>query len=72
MAQLGQSARIHKAFTEAWIPPALRAGITGEHRPDGFALVLGRAVKDGGLPPLAHNADFPRFVSHLLGVRTAS
>jgi len=48
------------------------SGRTGEHRPDGFALVLGRAVKDGGLPPLAHNADFPRFVSHLLGVRTGS
>lgn len=48
------------------------SGRTGEHRPDGFALVLGRAVKDGGLPPLAHNGDFPRFVSHLLDVRTAS
>jgi predicted AlkP superfamily phosphohydrolase/phosphomutase len=44
-------------------------GRTGEHRPDGFALVLGRKAKEGGLPPLAHNSDFPRFVSHLLGVR---
>ena len=48
------------------------SGRTGEHRPDGFALVLGRGVKEGGLPPLAHNRDFPRFVSHLLGVRTGS
>lgn len=46
------------------------SGRTGEHRPNGFALVLGRGVKEGGLPPLAHNSDFPRFVSHLLGVRT--
>lgn len=45
------------------------SGRTGEHRPDGFALVLGRRVAQGGLPPLAHNQDFPRFVSHLLGVR---
>ncbi|HET9488818.1 MAG TPA: alkaline phosphatase family protein [Methylomirabilota bacterium] len=48
------------------------SGRTGEHRPGGFALVLGRGVKEGGLPPLAHNRDFPRFVSHLLGVRTGS
>lgn len=48
------------------------SGRTGEHRSGGFALVLGRGVKDGGLPPLAHNGDFPRFVSHLLGVRTGS
>jgi predicted AlkP superfamily phosphohydrolase/phosphomutase len=46
------------------------SGRTGEHRPDGFALVLGRAVKNGGLPPLAHNRGFRRFVSDLLGVRT--
>ena len=45
------------------------SGRTGEHRPDGFALLLGRGVKQDGLPPLAHNRDFPRFVSHLLGVR---
>jgi predicted AlkP superfamily phosphohydrolase/phosphomutase len=44
-------------------------GRTGEHRPEGFAIVLGPAMRDGGLPPLAHNQDFPRFVSHLLGVR---
>jgi predicted AlkP superfamily phosphohydrolase/phosphomutase len=48
------------------------SGRTGEHRPGGFALVLGRALKEGRLPPLAHNRDFPRFVSHLLGVRTKS
>jgi predicted AlkP superfamily phosphohydrolase/phosphomutase len=52
------------------IEAAPDSGRTGEHRPDGFALVLGRRVREGGLPPLAHNADFPRFVSHLLGVRT--
>lgn len=46
------------------------SGRTGEHRPDGFALMLGRRVKEHGLPPLVHNSDFPRFVSHLLGVRT--
>jgi predicted AlkP superfamily phosphohydrolase/phosphomutase len=45
------------------------SGRTGEHRPDGFALLFGRGVKEGGLPPLAHNRDFPNFVSHLLGVR---
>jgi predicted AlkP superfamily phosphohydrolase/phosphomutase len=48
------------------------SGRTGEHRANGFALVLGRGVKNGGLPPLAHGRDFPRFVSHLLGVRTGS
>ena len=48
------------------------SGRTGEHRSGGFALVLGRGVKDGGLPPLTHNDDFPRFVSHLLGVRRGS
>jgi predicted AlkP superfamily phosphohydrolase/phosphomutase len=48
------------------------SGRTGEHRSGGFALVLGRGVKEGGLPPLAHNRDFPRFVSHLLGVRPRS
>lgn len=48
------------------------SGRTGEHRPDGFALVLGRRAKEGGLPPLLHNSDFPRFVSHLLGVRAGS
>jgi predicted AlkP superfamily phosphohydrolase/phosphomutase len=51
------------------IRAAPAAGRTGEHRPDGFALIFGRGVKDGGLPPLAHSLDFPRFVSHLLGVR---
>jgi hypothetical protein len=48
------------------------SGRTGEHRPGGFALVLGAAAKAGGLPPLAHNADFPGFVAHLLGVRLGS
>jgi len=48
------------------------SGRTGEHRPGGFALVLGAAAKSGGLPPLAHNADFPGFVAHLLGVRLGS
>lgn len=48
------------------------SGRTGEHRPDGFALVLGHRVKEGGLPPLAHNSDIPRFVCHLLGVRAGS
>jgi predicted AlkP superfamily phosphohydrolase/phosphomutase len=47
-------------------------GRTGEHRSAGFALVLGPGLKHDGLPPLAHNSDFPRFVSHLLGVRTGS
>jgi predicted AlkP superfamily phosphohydrolase/phosphomutase len=45
------------------------SGRTGEHRPGGFALLLGRGVKEGRLAPLAHNRDFPAFVSHLLGVR---
>lgn len=48
------------------------SGRTGEHRPGGFAVVLGARASDGGLPPLAHNADFPRFVSHLLGARRRS
>jgi hypothetical protein len=55
------------------IEAAPDSGRTGEHRPDGFALVLGRAkgsLGEGGLPPLASNADFAGFVSHLLGVRT--
>jgi predicted AlkP superfamily phosphohydrolase/phosphomutase len=47
-------------------------GRTGEHRPDGFAFILGPALKKGGLPPLSHNSEFPRFVSHLLGVRMPS
>jgi predicted AlkP superfamily phosphohydrolase/phosphomutase len=45
------------------------SGRTGEHRPDGFAVLFGRGVKEGGLPPFAHNRDFPNFVSHLLGMR---
>jgi hypothetical protein len=54
-------------------PGLIRAtGRAGEHRPGGFALVLGRRMKEGGLPPLAQNADFPRFESHLLDVRTGS
>jgi predicted AlkP superfamily phosphohydrolase/phosphomutase len=48
------------------------SGRTGEHRPGGFALVLGRGLKNEGLPALTHNHDFPRFVSHLLGVRFGS
>jgi len=44
-------------------------GRTGEHRPEGFAVVLGAALQSGDLPPLGHNQDFPRFVSQLLGVR---
>jgi predicted AlkP superfamily phosphohydrolase/phosphomutase len=47
-------------------------GRTGEHRPDGFAFVLGPALKEGRLPPLSHNSEFARFVSHLLDVRTPS
>jgi predicted AlkP superfamily phosphohydrolase/phosphomutase len=43
------------------------SGRTGEHRPNGFALVLGRKIREQGLPSLTHNSDFPRFVSHLLG-----
>jgi len=42
-------------------------GRTGEHRYEGFAVVRGPALGRGGLPPLAHNQDFPRFVSRLLG-----
>jgi predicted AlkP superfamily phosphohydrolase/phosphomutase len=45
------------------------SGRTGEHRPDGFALMLGSRARQGGLPPLASNADFGRFASYLLGVR---
>jgi predicted AlkP superfamily phosphohydrolase/phosphomutase len=48
------------------------SGRTGEHRSNGFALVLGRGARNDGLPPLAHNHDFPRFVSHLLGVHPGS
>lgn len=44
-------------------------GRTGEHRPEGFALVLGAARRNGSIPPLAHNQDFPSAVRHLLGVR---
>jgi len=48
------------------------SGRTGEHRPDGFALVLGAAIKQGALPPLSHNSHFPHFVSHLLGLSIPS
>lgn len=41
-------------------------GRTGEHRPGGFALVVGRGVRTETLPPLAHNRHFPRLVTHLL------
>ena len=47
------------------------SGRTGEHRPNGFAIVLGRG-REGGLPALTHNSDFPEFVSHLLGIRSDS
>ena len=46
------------------------SGRTGEHRSGGFALVLGRGAKEGGLPQLSHNSDFPRFVSHLLDLHS--
>jgi predicted AlkP superfamily phosphohydrolase/phosphomutase len=46
------------------------SGRTGEHRPNGFLLLSGRKAREQGLPQLAHNSDFPRFVSHLLGVYT--
>jgi predicted AlkP superfamily phosphohydrolase/phosphomutase len=39
-------------------------GRTGEHNPGGFALVLGAALRQGSLPPLAHNRDFRAFVNH--------
>lgn len=48
------------------IEAAPDSGRTGEHRPDGFALVLGPRARQGGLPPLAHNGDFARFAKHLL------
>ncbi|MET0153656.1 MAG: alkaline phosphatase family protein [Candidatus Binatia bacterium] len=54
------------------IQAAPDSGRTGEHRPDGFAVVLGAGAAKGEFPPLAHNADFPRFVAHLLGVRLGS
>ncbi len=40
-------------------------GRGGEHRAEGFAVVLG--PERGALPPLAHNGDFAGFVRHLLG-----
>lgn len=43
-------------------------GRTGEHRPEGFALVVGPGARAGPLPPLAHNRDFPGFVTHLLNL----
>ncbi len=48
------------------------SGRTGEHRPEGFALILGNWLKEGGLPPLTHNIEFPRFVSHLMGMPAGS
>lgn len=53
------------------IEAAPDSGRTGEHRPDGFALLLGPRAKRGGLPPLAHNGDFARFAWELLGVGAA-
>jgi predicted AlkP superfamily phosphohydrolase/phosphomutase len=47
------------------------SGRTGEHRTQGFAIVLGAALRRDGLPPLAHNQDLRRFASHLLGVGAA-
>ena len=49
---------------------AADSGRTGEHRSGGFALILGRGVKQGELPQLSHNSDFPRFVGQLLGVHS--
>ena len=46
------------------------SGRTGEHRPDGFALVLGAAQRSGSMPPLRHIQDFPSAVRHLLGVHS--
>lgn len=48
------------------IEAAPDSGRNGEHRPDGFALVLGPRVTQDGLPPLAHNGDFARFAKRLL------
>jgi len=44
-------------------------GRTGEHRPEGFAIVLGPALQQTDLPRLAHNQDVAAFAKHLLGVR---
>lgn len=41
-------------------------GRCGEHRPRGFAVLLGPR-RHGALPPLAHGKDFPAFVRALLG-----
>jgi hypothetical protein len=41
-------------------------GRCGEHRPRGFAVLLGPR-RDESLPPLTHGKDFPAFVRALLG-----
>ena len=64
------SARVHSPELGT-IDALPDTGRTGEHRAEGFAIVLGPATRGGERPPLAHNQDFPRFVSHLLGVRRA-
>lgn len=50
---------------------SLGSGRGGEHQLEGFAIVTGRAARQGGLPPLGHNADFAGFVRHLTA-RSAS
>jgi predicted AlkP superfamily phosphohydrolase/phosphomutase len=46
-------------------------GRTGEHNPNGFALLLNHHGAVEQLPPLTHNTEFPAFVRHLLGLNAA-
>ena len=41
-------------------------GRTGEHRPNGFAVLLGQKPSMGQLPCLSHNKHFSEFVRYLL------
>jgi predicted AlkP superfamily phosphohydrolase/phosphomutase len=42
------------------------SGRTGEHRTNGFAVLLDQNGSIDRLPPLSHNTHFPGFVQHLL------
>lgn len=44
----------------------LTTGRTGEHQPNGFAIVTGNKRRLEGAPPLKHIVDFAEFTRHLL------
>lgn len=50
----------------------MATGRTGDHQPEGFAVITGNRHRLEQAPPLAHTADFAQFVRHLLPLTGAA